>query len=309
MSRSLGPTARWAVRALFLAAVLVCAVVGMRGRLHEVASAVLGVSTGDLLLAGLLVAGGLWLTAGTWLRLLAAYGHRLTTREGSRIFFVGQLGKYLPGSVWSLGAHAELTRPHRVPVRTTVATGLLFLVVNLATAGLLAGALLATGAADLPVPGPLGALGAVGCLLVLSPPVVGALGTRLAHGDDALRLTWVGALLLVARMSGTWLCYAGSVVVLAPEPGWALLGLATAAFAAAYVVGVLVVVAPAGVGARELALVALLAPAVGVGHATAIALVTRVLQTAADFAAAALATLWAAGYPAAASRLSRPRAS
>lgn len=50
----------------------------------------------------------------------------------------------------------------------------------------------------------------------------------------------------------------------------------------AYGVGVLVVVAPAGVGARELTLIALLSPVTGLAAATAIALLTRVQHTGGD---------------------------
>ena len=70
-----------------------------------------------------------------------------------------------------------------------------------------------------------------------------------------------------------------------------LIAIAAGGFAAAYVVGVAVVVAPAGVGAREVTLVALLSPAVGLATATAVALVTRVLHTAADLTLAAVSAL------------------
>ena len=50
--------------------------------------------------------------------------------------------------------------------------------------------------------------------------------------------------------------------------------------------------APAGAGVREVVLVALLSPVLGVGAATAVALVSRVLTTAGDLLAAGLA----AGY-------------
>jgi uncharacterized membrane protein YbhN (UPF0104 family) len=75
----------------------------------------------------------------------------------------------------------------------------------------------------------------------------------------------------------------------------ALLAPLTAAFATAHMVGVLVVLAPAGAGARELTLIAVLAPFVGVPSATAAALLTRVVHTVADFAVAGIAWLAARG--------------
>jgi len=47
-------------------------------------------------------------------------------------------------------------------------------------------------------------------------------------------------------------------------------------------VGVIVVLAPAGVGAREVTLIALLSPVTGVRTATALALLTRALHTGGD---------------------------
>ena len=47
--------------------------------------------------------------------------------------------------------------------------------------------------------------------------------------------------------------------------------------------------APAGAGVREVLLVALLSPVLGVGAATAVALVSRVLTTVGDLLAAGLA--------------------
>jgi uncharacterized membrane protein YbhN (UPF0104 family) len=57
-------------------------------------------------------------------------------------------------------------------------------------------------------------------------------------------------------------------------------------------VGFLAVFAPAGAGVREVVLVALLGPVIGVGAGTAVALVSRALTTIGDLLAAAVA----AGY-------------
>ena len=50
-----------------------------------------------------------------WRLLLAALGSPLPARTAARIIFVGQLGKYLPGSVWPVLAQMELGSAHRVP--------------------------------------------------------------------------------------------------------------------------------------------------------------------------------------------------
>ena len=50
-----------------------------------------------------------------WRMLLAALGSPLPIRVAARIMFVGQLGKYVPGSVWPVLAQMELGNAHRVP--------------------------------------------------------------------------------------------------------------------------------------------------------------------------------------------------
>jgi uncharacterized membrane protein YbhN (UPF0104 family) len=94
---------------------------------------------------------------------------------------------------------------------------------------------------------------------------------------------------------GSWIFYGLQIWLLAtrlgaPRGTGALL--AIGGFALAWSAGFLAVFAPAGAGVREVVLVALLSPVLGVGAATAVALVSRVLTTAGDLLAAGLA----AGY-------------
>jgi len=287
-SALLGTGWRRVLRVAFVLGVVGFAWWGLQGRWREIAGAVAATPALGLVVASALVLAGLMLTCGAWLRLLAGYGHRLPPGEGRRVFFVGQLGKYIPGSVWSMGAHADLARGFGVPVRVTVGTSLAFLGLNVATAGLLASGLRALGRPSIPIPEWAGVLGLVVCAVGLTPPVIGRLGTLVAGRTGTLRLGWGAVLHLVGRMALTWACYAGALVALVPdlEPARLpeLFAIAATGFAAAYVVGVAVVVAPAGVGAREVTLVALLSPAFGLATATAVALVTRLLHTAADLA-------------------------
>lgn len=258
----------------FLVLVLACAWWGLRDQGDELLAAVRDTSPAGLAIGAALVVAGLLVTSVAWLRLLGGYGHRMPPGEGRAVFFVGQLGKYIPGSVWSMGAHAELARGFDVPRRVTIGTSLMFLWLNLATSALVAGSFALSGAWDPPVPAGLVVLGLVVAAAGLTPPVVNRVGR--------LRLSWPGVGVLVLLMAVTWACYAGAVLAIAPRPSLALFPVAAGAFTTAYAVGVLVVVAPAGVGAREVTLVALLAPVTGVTTATALALLTRALHTGGD---------------------------
>src|SRR5258708_22278806 len=58
---------------------------------------------------------GLFATMLVWRLLLEALGSPLPVRAAARIMFIGQLGKYLPGSVWPVLAQMELGNAYRVP--------------------------------------------------------------------------------------------------------------------------------------------------------------------------------------------------
>ena len=207
---------RTVARAAFLVAVVAFAAWGLQGSWRDLVVALSSTPLPGLAVAAGLVLLGLLTTCGAWLRLLAGYGHRLPREDGRRVFFVGQLGKYIPGSVWSMGAHADLARGFGVPVRVTVGTSLAFLGLNVATAGLLAFGMLAAGMPTLPLPRWAGLLGALGCAVALTPPVVARLGTLVAGSAGTLRLTWGALAVLVGRMALTWTCYAGAMVALIP---------------------------------------------------------------------------------------------
>jgi hypothetical protein len=76
-----------------------------------------------------------------------------------------------------------------------------------------------------------------------------------------------------------WLLLAGMT-----GRGAAVLLLATGGYALAFAAGLLLVVFPNGIGAREIILIAVLAPVVPHGTALAIALAARLLTTASDLA-------------------------
>ena len=231
-----------------------------------------------------LTVAGLLLTAQVWRLLLAGFGHRPNREAATRVFFVGQLGKYVPGSVWSIGAQAQMGRGLQLPVRVTAATSLLFLGVNLASAMLVGGVVaLAQQWSRLPMWTWL--LIALAGLVGLLPPVVRIIAARLAGLRFDARLLP----LVAAVMALVWSSYAAALTLLLPQRTLGNLLVVLAAFTLAYAIGVVVVIAPAGLGAREAVFVALLAPVVSLPMATALAMLARAVHTVADFGLA----LWA----------------
>ncbi|WP_170970298.1 lysylphosphatidylglycerol synthase domain-containing protein [Nocardioides jishulii] len=284
-------------RVLFLVAVVAGAWWSLREEGDEVAAALATTTVGSLALSLVLVLVGLGVTGALWGRIFRLHGARVPARDVAAIFFVGQLGKYVPGSVWSIGVQARMAHGHAVGARATVSTSLIFLWVHLATGSLAAGLALpwVPGADELPG-GRWVASGA--CVLTglaaLLPTVVHGVTRWLARSEDA---AWgvVDTWSAVALMTPVWTAYALAMVLLAPEGGlrWSVESYAAlmAAFALGYVAGVAVPVAPAGLGAREGVVVLLLAPTLGLAPAAAVAVLARVVHTVADFLIALLAWL------------------
>lgn len=276
-----------ALRVLFLVAVVVFGWLSLRGRFDEVGNALADTSVLSVLGALLLVMLGLTATAVLWLRLMLRLDARLPIVDGSAMFFLGQLGKYIPGSVWSIGAQADMARRHQVPPRVTVAAGLLFLGYHVDTAVVLGSVALISGKLDPSWPAWVGWAGLVVGILGLAPRLVRLLGRRIGGREPAVNLA--ETLVLVMLMLGTWLLYSLALVLLSPRSSMSDLLVLGGAFAISYAVGVVIIFAPAGVGARETVFVLLLTPMLSVADATALALLARVVHTAAD---ALMATGW-----------------
>jgi hypothetical protein len=257
-------------------------------------------SAGSLAGALAAVAGGVLATFLCWREVLADLGGRLPVVAGARVFFLGQLGKYLPGSLWPVLAQMELGRDHRVPERASGSAVVVFLLVLVGTG-------LAVAAATAPMLGPHAAnaywwlLAALPlAVLALVPPVLNrllALAMRLARRPPLpVPLSAGGILRAAAWALVSWLAYGVQVWVLAGQlapAGALLLARATGAFAAAWCAGFLLVVAPAGAGVREAALVLLLGGALTRPQATVVAVVSRLLFVVGDLAWGAAAGLLA----------------
>jgi glycosyltransferase 2 family protein len=232
-----------------------------------------------------------------WRVLLAALGSPLPIRVAARIMFVGQLGKYVPGSIWPVLAQMELGNAHRVPRHHSASASVLTMLVSMLS-GLLA-ALVTLPFLAGSTPYLWAFLAAPGLLACLHPKVLNSiLGrlfrlTRRPPLEQPLTARAIGTSL--AWSFGSWIFYGLQIWLLAtrlgaPRGPAALLALG--GFAFAWIAGFLAVFAPAGAGVREVVLVALLGPMIGVGAGTAVALVSRALTTIGDLLAAAAA----AGY-------------
>jgi hypothetical protein len=242
---------------------------------------------------------GLGASALSWRALLADFDVRLPWPTSLRVFYLGQLGKYLPGGVWPVVAQMELGHAAGAARKRVGAVALVVMGVNVTTGLVVAVVTLPfVSAHALHRAGWLLVLLPVG-LLLLHPRVLGTLvdrGLRIIGREPvvpslAQSLSWRAVLTSASWSVVMWGCYGVHIALLAhplaSKGHHHLTLLAIGGYAVAWVVGFLVVIAPAGVGAREAMLVVALSPALVASAATSVALVSRLVMTAADFALAA----------------------
>lgn len=198
-----------------------------------------------------------------WRAVVIGWGSRLRYADAARIWFVSNLGRYVPGKVWQITAMAVMAERAGVSRYTAAGSALLVNLVNLiagvgvvavTSAGLLGNAMLVVAASAL-------LLG----LLLLTPRILPGL-VRLYE-----RVRGRGVHVPALSQRSIWIAAAASVAA------WVLYGIAfklfsegvapastgsvgsyVAVFTASYLAGYLFLPAPGGIGVREGALLGLL---------------------------------------------------
>ena len=248
----------------------------------------------------LVLLAGLMLTVLSWTTLLNGLGHPVPTLRGSQIMLVGQLGKYVPGSVWAYVLQMELGREHGV-ARARV------LVTSLYAAGIGVVSSLVFGALALPQIAQghpallwLFALLPVG-LVCLHPRVMTWLANlalrvfRRPPLDDEVRISTI--LRAVAFSLGSYLLYGLHLWLLTDGSiSISQIILMTAALSLGFTAGLFAFVLPSGVGVREAILIGLLGLIMPTAEASAISLVSRGMFTAGDLLMAGIAAIAAAAF-------------
>ena len=253
---------------------------------------------GWLLLCGVLYILGLALSALYWDRLLGHLGARPPLAAALRAYYIGHLGKYLPGKAWALFLRTSLVRGHGVSlglaaltsfyeVLTTMAAGVLVAAVLFVVLGTDAGAGLnrdtlrhllwleqpGEGGLQRPVVVLIASLLFVAIVVPLHPSIFNRLAHRLSlpfRERDAAQLPHIRFVYLLeglAIIAIAWLLLGASFAAALRGivgPDWPLLDVRTARLPAimglSYVIGFIVVIAPGGLGVREFLLTLLLTP-------------------------------------------------
>ncbi|WP_431894054.1 lysylphosphatidylglycerol synthase transmembrane domain-containing protein [Nonomuraea sp. bgisy101] len=224
----------------------------------------------------------------TWRTLLADLGSPLRLRPAAKVFFVGQLGKYIPGAVWPMLAQMEMGKDLGVPRSRSAAAFFLMMPIQLATGLLVTMVTLGWdrfGWALLLIPV---------LAVLLEPKVINSLigfGLRRLKREPLERpLTRRGMLTALAWAVLGWCAYGAHLYLLASDMG-ASGGLlySVGAFALTWCLGIMTFVVPAGAGVREAAMVVVMSPVLDRGSAIALALCSRIVIILGDLICAAAA--------------------
>jgi len=280
---------------LTLLAAVVWAVVQQWPQVRET---IFAIEVSHLLLSLVVAMAGMVCNVMAFNTVLDALNSRVRPAEACRCYLVGQLAKYVPGSVWAFALQMELAKKAGVPrvngfTATIVTLGLS--VVSALVIGLIAlPHLLEIGGgapwlilALLPV--------AVVCAL---PPVLTRLVNLLLRLLRRRRLPsalgWAHVGVALGWTSLAWASFGTHLWLLTSSEaslgpyGWVQ---SLGVFALAMTASSLALVAPSGIGVREAIIAVALAPSLPVGVALGLALASRLVLTVADLLAAAAAAL------------------
>ncbi len=229
-----------------------------------------------------------------WRQLLHALGGRLALADAHRIWYFGNLARYVPGKVFQLAGTAYLARAKGVAGSTTIAASVLAQGFVVGSAVIVAVATL--GGSSLPGP--------TWLPLVVLVSLVALVFTPLFDTGQAALMRWrpdtfsaaasigmrqrglLAGSYIIAWFSfgaGFYLFLSGLTAV-AVENFWPLVGVSAAGYAA----GWLAVFAPGGIGVREGAYALLLARFLPPSAAAAAAILSRLWLTAVEVAVAAV---------------------
>jgi len=193
----------------------------------------------------------------TWRQTVQAWGERLSFADASRIWFISNLGKYVPGKVWAIAAMGTLAQEAGVSPVAAIGSSLVVQLVNILTGF---GVFAVAGAQVMNLPGGTTAsLVSLGLLVLLTPWLV-PLGVRALNKVS-------GRQFAEPHLPPSAIWWAGAGTALA----WAMYGVAFQWFAAgisggatagttgdwiaifvgSYLLGFVAIFAPGGIGVRE----------------------------------------------------------
>ena len=240
-----------------------------------------------------------------WLWILRHAGAAAPWRRGMAWYFVGQLGKYVPGGIWPIVGQAELAHRDATPRGAAYSSTAMSMVTTfLGAASVAAITGLMTPTDHRLASAALAVLLAL-VLAAIAVPAVGRAIDRLARRVTTreLRLPeprWFA--LVVARHLPVWFAFAGmnvfAVVALGVDVDGPLVVELIFVTCVSWMAGFVVVGVPGGIGVRETIFISMTTATLGAGVAVSAAVLSRVVSIAVDLLGAAVSATVARTAPA-----------
>jgi uncharacterized membrane protein YbhN (UPF0104 family) len=223
----------------------------------------------------------------SWRTILAGWQQRIRYRDAARAWCLANLGRYVPGKLWSIAGLVVLAQRAGVVGWAAGASAVVVQAVGVGTGVVLVAAALRPGtfAVGLAV----AAAAAAGLLALLAWDRAVQRFARLIGRPGELKALPIGTVLAACALTLlSWVTYGAAFWCLALGLGVEGLSLPVAAgvFALGYLIGLMAVFVPGGVGVRELAYIGQLAPLVGSGPAIGVSVASRLLLTFTEVTAA-----------------------
>ena len=229
----------------------------------------------------------------SWRRVLAGWAQHLSYGRAARIWLVVNLGRYIPGKVWSVAGLVVLAQRAGVETWAAGASALAMQALGIGTAAALVAA--ATPGAASPLRLAAAALVSIATIGFLAWDRAARTVARLVGSVAQFRPLPLAAVAESAGLSLlSWVTYGVAFWLLARGlglPGALPVARAAGVFALGYILGLLALFAPGGVGVREVVLIGLLTPALGGGGAVALSVASRILLTVTEVVAPLCALL------------------
>ena len=239
-----------------------------------------------------------------WLLILRHGGAAAPWRRGMSWFFVGQLGKYVPGGIWPIIGQAELAHrgdtPRRVAYSST-AMSMVATFLGAATVAAISGLISPSDGRLLPAAIAVGLMLTFGVLMI---PATRSMMVRLAQRLTRKQLPlpeprWFT--LLVVRHLPVWVSFAGmnifAVVAVGSDLDASLVVELIFVTCVSWMAGFVVVGVPGGIGVRETIFISMTTAPLGAGVAVSVAVLSRVVSIVVDLAGAAVSVLLARTSP------------
>jgi hypothetical protein len=267
----------------------------------EVSESLSDASPGWIAVGAVVAAAGMTAIAFPWRRALRMLGADMPWGQVVARYYLGEIGKYVPGGVWPVLGRGELARRAGVG-RSTAYTSVALSLITL----YLAAMFLALVGVPAMVADDDGSSGYVWVLLLLPLGLIGlhhavlervrALAEKLLRRPIATTIPrWRDTLTLVVAYVPSWLLIGTATWALARALGqdasW--IDVAPAAILS-WIVGFILVPVPGGVGVREAAFVAAVGGSMDAGVAAAVAVLARAVFVAVDATSALIASAWLA---------------